>query len=96
MTPPDSCKTGDQTAVPDSSPASAQSKPLPDGWNCTGYDEIGNAAGYRIAKNYVNTFAFNRPVYYACTPVRGFLGAFPERDDAIAACDRFAQHATGA
>lgn len=96
MKPPDSCKTGDPTAEPVSSPASAQSRLLPDGWHSTGFDEIGNSAGYRIAKNHVNTFAFNRPVYYAYTPVRGFLGAFPDRDDAIAACDRYSQHAAGA
>lgn len=96
MKQPDSSKTGGLTAGQDSSPASAQSSLLPDGWSRTGYDEIGNADGYRIIKNYVNTFAFQRPVYYANTPVRGFLGAFPERDDAIAACDRHAKHASGA
>lgn len=62
---------------------------LPDGWQRTCYDEIGNAAGYRIHKNHVATFRGTAPVYHAFMPNRGYLGAFPLLDDAVSACEAF-------
>ena len=64
---------------------------LPDGWQRTDYDEIGNAAGYRIHKNHVATATGVHPVYHAFTPHpgRGYLGAFPQRADAVSACEAF-------
>lgn len=92
MTPPDSCKTGAPTAAPGNSPASAPSSPLPEGWHRSGFDEIANAAGYRIVKGQVNTVARSRAIYWAHTPAGGFLGTFPEPylPDAVEACNTHA------
>lgn len=95
MTRPSPSRTGDPTAEPGSSPASATCSPssaLPDGWHRSGPDEIRNAAGYRIHKNHVFTSTGMHPLYHALMPN---LGSFPELPAAVAAIVAFQARTQG-
>lgn len=70
-------------------PSTTPGASLPDGWERTGFDEIGNADGYRISKSHVATATGVHPLYHAYGPAREFLVSSPDVAGAVSRCEAY-------